>query len=133
MVHQWAVFIIRLSLNHQRYLVFFSQLLTVVFFSCGGMNALITTLYESYVLFPPGKYIAFNQQLLIFIKQQWDLLFNLFLRFSLPAAAIMLLTDVGMGLLNRTAQQLNVFFFGNVDKKYTCIAGFNDNHWVFAE
>ncbi|AXD08603.1 hypothetical protein CHE29_06290 [Salmonella enterica] len=97
------------------------------------MNALITTLYESYVLFPPGKYIAFNQQLLIFIKQQWDLLFNLFLRFSLPAAAIMLLTDVGMGLLNRTAQQLNVFFFGNVDKKYTCIAGFNDNHWVFAE
>lgn len=90
--------------------VFFSQLLTVVFFSCGGMNTLITTLYESYVLFPPGKYIAFNQQLLIFIKQQWDLLFNLFLRFSLPAAAIMLLTDVGMGLLNRTAQQLNVFF-----------------------
>lgn len=90
--------------------VFFSQLLTVIFFSCGGMNALITALYQSYVLFPPGKNIAFNQHLLIFIKQQWDLLFTLFLRFSLPAAGIMLLTDVGMGLLNRTAQQLNVFF-----------------------
>ncbi|HFS5793845.1 TPA: type III secretion system export apparatus subunit SctT [Citrobacter werkmanii] len=90
--------------------VFFSQLLTVIFFSCGGMNALITALYQSYALFPPGRHLVFHHNLLVFIKQQWDLLFTLFLRFSLPAAAIMLLTDIGMGLLNRTAQQLNVFF-----------------------
>lgn len=90
--------------------VFFSQLLTVVFFSCGGMNQLITALYQSYALFPPGKSIAFNRYLLDFVMQQWNMLFTLFLHFSMPAAAVMLLTDVGMGLLNRSAQQLNVFF-----------------------
>ncbi|MFS9381036.1 type III secretion system export apparatus subunit SctT [Citrobacter sp. ANG330] len=90
--------------------VFFSQLLTVLFFAGGGMNVLITTLYQSFVLFPPGKHIVINRHLLDFIIQQWNLLFTLFLRFSLPAAAVMLLTDVGMGLLNRSAQQLNVFF-----------------------
>ncbi|WP_253383452.1 type III secretion system export apparatus subunit SctT [unidentified bacterial endosymbiont] len=90
--------------------VFFSQLLTVVFFSCGGINALMTALYQSYVLFPPGGHIVLNHSLLVFLKQQWDLLFTLFLKFSLPAVGIMLLTDIAMGLLNRTAQQLNVFF-----------------------
>lgn len=90
--------------------VFFSQLFTVIFFVCGGMNQLITTLYQSYVLFPPGESISFNRHLLDFVVQQWNMLFVLFLHFSIPAAAVMLLTDVGMGLLNRSAQQLNVFF-----------------------
>ncbi|ECJ9816616.1 EscT/YscT/HrcT family type III secretion system export apparatus protein [Salmonella enterica] len=90
--------------------VLFSQLLTVLFFVSGGMNHLLTALYTSYVLIAPGEYLSLNQAALRFIEQQWDLLSELLLCFSIPAAAVMLLTDVGMGLLNRSAQQLNVFF-----------------------
>lgn len=90
--------------------VLFTQLLTVLFFVTGGMNHLLTALYTSYVLIAPGEHFNFNQAALRFIEQQWDLLSSLLLCFSVPAAAVMLLTDIGMGLLNRSAQQLNVFF-----------------------
>lgn len=90
--------------------VLFTQLLTVLFFVAGGMNHLLTALYTSYVLIAPGEHFRLNHAALRFIVQQWDLLSSLFLCFSAPAAAVMLLIDIGMGLLNRSAQQLNVFF-----------------------
>lgn len=90
--------------------VLFTQLLTLLFFATGGMNHLVTALYESYALVTPGSHLYIGPPMLIFIKQQWDLLSQLLLSFSIPAAAVMLLTDIGMGLLNRSAQQLNVFF-----------------------
>jgi len=90
--------------------VFFSQLLNVIFFSCGGINALITALYQSYTVLPAGTGVSFYKGLFDFLLEQWDMLFTIFLRLTLPAAGIMLITDIGMGLLNRSAQQLNVFF-----------------------
>lgn len=90
--------------------LFFTQLLTLFFFATGGMNHLLTALYTSYVLIAPGEHINLSHSALLFVKQQWDLLSALLLCFSIPAATVMLLTDIGMGLLNRSAQQLNVFF-----------------------
>jgi len=90
--------------------VFFSQLLTVLFFSFGGFEDLITSLYQSYQLYPPGSSIGFNKTALLFFKQQWDMLFEMLFSFGLPAIGIMLLVDIGLGLLNRAAQQMNIFF-----------------------
>ncbi|MBF0035726.1 type III secretion system export apparatus subunit SctT [Citrobacter freundii] len=87
-----------------------TQMLTALFFMSGGMNQLLTALYASYAVVPPGSHFFPGMSMLSFLRQQWELLSALMLAFSLPGMAVMLLTDAGMGLLNRSAQQLNVFF-----------------------
>lgn len=45
-----------------------------------------------------------------FVIGQWQMLFRLALAFAMPALLVMLLVDVALGLVNRSAPQLNVFF-----------------------
>lgn len=90
--------------------LFFSQLFCAIFLSCGGMQHLLRTLYLSYRLLPPAAEIHFGSSLLPFLQQEWFLMFQLALSFALPSMLIMVLLDVALGLLNRSAQQLNVFF-----------------------
>lgn len=88
----------------------FSQFLCAVFFISGGMDQILTVLYDSYRFLPPGHVLLFNQQFLRFILSEWHMLSRLCLSFSLPTVIIMVLVDLALGLLNRSAQQLNVFF-----------------------
>lgn len=88
----------------------FTQFLCALFLVSGGMNLLLTVLYDSYHFIPPGKDLTFNQEFLNFMLAEWQVLYRLCLSFSLPAVLCMVLADLALGLLNRSAQQLNVFF-----------------------
>jgi type III secretion protein T len=92
------------------YGMLFSQLYAVLFLGFGGFHEVLTTLYTSYTVLVPGHCIVLSEQLFLILKQWWLLMFHLGLGFALPAMLIMILVDVAMGLLNRSAQQLNVFF-----------------------
>lgn len=88
----------------------FTQFLCALFLGSGGMNLLLSVLYDSYRYIPPGKDLVFNQAFLDFLLAEWQVLYRLCLSFSLPVALCMVLSDLALGLLNRSAQQLNVFF-----------------------
>jgi len=88
----------------------FSQFLCALFFISGGFNLLLSTLYDSYRYFPPGNMLGLNSSFFDFLLTEWQMLYRLCLSFSLPAALCMVLADLSLGLLNRSAQQLNVFF-----------------------
>ena len=94
------------------YGVLFAQVLSVLFLATGGMNFLLSAMYQSYIHLPPGSSLALvnNQPLIDFINREWRLMNALFMGFSMPGMVIMLLTDTAFGLVNRSAQQLNVFF-----------------------
>lgn len=92
------------------YGIIFSQVLTVLFLVSGGFNELLTSLYQSYNQLPPGSELYFSSDLLSFINKQWKLMSTLCLSFAMPAIVIMILVDLALGLVNRSAQQLNVFF-----------------------
>lgn len=94
------------------YGVLFAQVLSVLFLATGGMNFLLTAMYHSYISLPPGSslHLVNNQPLIDFFNQEWRLMNALFMGFSMPGMVIMLLTDTAFGLVNRSAQQLNVFF-----------------------
>ncbi|MEW9809489.1 MAG: type III secretion system export apparatus subunit SctT [Candidatus Symbiodolus clandestinus] len=92
------------------YGMLFSQLYATLFLGFGGFHQLLTTLYASYQLLVPGQTITLDHTLFLFLKQLWLLMFQLGMGFALPSMLIMLLIDIAMGLLNRSAQQLNVFF-----------------------
>ncbi|CNJ53299.1 EscT/YscT/HrcT family type III secretion system export apparatus protein [Yersinia aldovae] len=88
----------------------FSQFLCALFFMTGGFNLLLSALYDSYHYFPPGNVLQFNSTFFNFLLTEWQMLYRLCLSFSLPAVLSMVLADLALGLLNRSAQQLNVFF-----------------------
>ncbi|MFN3015078.1 type III secretion system export apparatus subunit SctT [Vibrio coralliilyticus] len=90
--------------------MFFTQILGVLFLVSGGFNALLTALYQSYTVLPPESPLSFNQDLLSFISQQWQMMSDMCLSFALPAMVVMIMVDVALGLVNRSVEQLNVFF-----------------------
>ncbi|AGK49368.1 type III secretion apparatus protein SpaR/YscT/HrcT [Burkholderia thailandensis MSMB121] len=90
--------------------VVFSQVFSLLFMMFGGFHALLEALYASYLTLPPGAAFRFRPAALDFLGQQWQLMYTLCLRFAMPAIVAILLVDMALGLVNRSAQQLNVFF-----------------------
>ncbi|EHF4936926.1 type III secretion system export apparatus subunit SctT [Enterobacter hormaechei] len=90
--------------------ILFVQLFITLFFMHGGLNNILQILYTSYAIIPPGAEIKFGSNWATLIVAIWHPMFSLCLSFVLPAVIVMVLTDLAVGLINRTAQQLNVFF-----------------------
>ncbi|MCL9783719.1 type III secretion system export apparatus subunit SctT [Vibrio sp. S4M6] len=90
--------------------ILFNQVLTVLFLVTGGFNKLLDGIYISYTLLPLGNDLELSKDLFNFLSHEWHLMFDLAISFALPAMVIMLLVDLALGLINRSAQQLNVFF-----------------------
>lgn len=88
----------------------FLQLLAALFFTSGGFNLLLEAIYRSYQLLPMGKSLSWDRSMTNFIISQWRILSNLGVGFALPAIMIMVLLDLALGLINRTTEQLDVFF-----------------------
>lgn len=88
----------------------FSQTFNVLFLLNGCFNTLIETIYRSYIILPPGSSISFSPAGILFLTSQWQLMYEMGLRFAMPAMVVILLVDIALGLVNRSAQQLNVFF-----------------------
>ncbi|MCC7005269.1 MAG: type III secretion system export apparatus subunit SctT [Ottowia sp.] len=90
--------------------ILFTQVLAVLFMMNGGFNYLIEAIYQSFVLFPPGELIHLQSGFGAFFSQEWQTTFELCISFAMPAIVAMLLVDVALGFVNRSAKQLNVFF-----------------------
>lgn len=88
----------------------FTQVFGVLFLMSGSFNELMRAIYHSYQTLPPGGGLHYGPDALAFISQQWQLMYELGIRFAMPAMVVILLVDMAMGLINRSAQQLNVFF-----------------------
>lgn len=90
--------------------ILFSQTFNVIFLVNGCFNILLETLYQSYVTLPPGNGLTLWPEARHFLTMQWQLMYEIGLRFAMPAMVVILLVDMALGLVNRSAQQLNVFF-----------------------
>ncbi|WP_145555868.1 EscT/YscT/HrcT family type III secretion system export apparatus protein [Yersinia canariae] len=90
--------------------VLFTQILTVLFLTSGGFNLVLSALYDSYDILPAGSGIQPTSAMLQFLQSEWHLMYELCLSFALPAMLVMVLADLSLGLINRSSQQLNVFF-----------------------
>ncbi|CAI8755916.1 type III secretion system export apparatus subunit SctT [Pseudomonas zeae] len=90
--------------------ILFTQVFGVLFLVGEGFNLLLESIYHSYVSLPPGEVFQLGPGLPAFLSRQWQLAYELCLRFSMPAIVAILLVDLALGLINRSAQQLNVFF-----------------------
>lgn len=88
---------------------FFVLLATLVFLAMNGHLMLIQALADSFVSFPIGSAQQVNALAIV----QWGgKIFSAGLLLALPVTAALLITNMALGILTRTAPQLNLFGIG---------------------
>ena len=97
--------------------IFFTQIVSTVFFTSGAVLIMLGALYKSYALLPvfpadaaTPSFIAFAPNAPVQVLGTLDGMLKTTVVISAPVIIIMFLATIGLGLVNRTAPQLNVFF-----------------------
>ena len=90
---------------------FFFQFAAMLFFASGAFTSFLGMIMESYAIWPvlaplPSLTGSGMQNLLLL---QADMVLRMAVLLAAPILALCFLTDFGLGLINRFAQQLNVF------------------------
>jgi type III secretion protein T len=89
---------------------FLSRLANFIFMFSGGFLLLIGTLLDSYSVWPiASDWPDLRRAGVILFEAEFGRLLILALMFAAPALVILFAVDAGLGLINRYAQQLNVF------------------------
>lgn len=89
---------------------FLGRLAHVVFAAAGGIMLLVGAVMESYVVWPmAADWADLDARGLIVFENEFGRLMMLALLFASPVLILLYVIDAGLGLLNRFAQQLNVF------------------------
>ena len=95
--------------------IFFTQIVSTVFFVSGAILLVLGALYKSYAVWPvfpadTGGFIAFAPNAPVQMLGALDGMLRTTVVISAPVIIVMFLATIGLGLVNRTAPQLNVFF-----------------------
>lgn len=91
--------------------IFFTQIVSTLFFVGGAIFILLTALYMSYGIWPVfGEWIQMTADAPIVILGSADEMLRMTIIISAPIILVMFLATIGLGFVNRTAPQLNVFF-----------------------
>ena len=90
--------------------ILLSRFAQVMFVAAGGLTLFIGTIMESYVIWPMGKGgLRFDPASVILFEGEFGRMFMLAFLFAAPIIIVLYVVDAGLGMLNRFAQQFNVF------------------------
>ena len=91
--------------------IFFTQIVSTIFFIGGVIFIFLTALYKSYDIWPVfSDGISFAPDAPLQMLSTLDGMLKTTIVIASPVIIIMFLATLGLGLVNRTAPQLNVFF-----------------------
>lgn len=83
---------------------------TALFFASGCFLIFLSVFYGSYLLWPIDTWVpSLDGRFINFFLGSVDHMFRAIVLYASPMMIIMFLSDFGLGLMNRFAQQLNVF------------------------
>jgi type III secretion protein T len=102
---------------------FFARLAGIVFIFAGGLSLLVHVLMESYALWPVAAPMpTLDPRGLGLFEAEFGRLMVLATLFAAPVLTVLFLIDLGLGLINRFAQQLNVFTLSMSIKAFAATA-----------
>ena len=91
--------------------IFFTQVVSTIFFTSGAVLIFLGALYKSFSIWPVfGGAISFAPDAPVQVLGALDGMLKTTVVISAPVIIVMFLATLGLGLVNRTAPQLNVFF-----------------------
>jgi type III secretion protein T len=90
--------------------ILFGRFAQIIFVVMGGISLLVGTVIQSYLIWPlgPGG-INVQAASVLFFENEFGRFFSLAFVFAVPILTVLYIIDLGMGFLNRFAQQFNVF------------------------
>lgn len=88
------------------------QLFVVLYVVAGGHLFFLSAVMDSYKLFPPGAGLPATALLHASFLKMALAMFVLMVKVVAPALVVLLLADIVLGVANRVASQLDVFFLG---------------------
>lgn len=87
------------------------QMAIILFFTSGGFVLFLSGMYESYRIWPIATYWpSFDSKFALFFLGKVDELMALAVLLASPMIIALFVSELGLGLINRFAPQLNVFF-----------------------
>lgn len=90
---------------------FLIQMMSVAFFSAGGFLFFLSLMYKTYQLWPVFTcFPTFQTGFAVFFNDFLNQLMAVIFCLSAPILIVLFLSEFGLGLVNRFAPQLNVFF-----------------------
>ncbi|GHT41854.1 flagellar biosynthetic protein FliR [Planctomycetales bacterium] len=89
----------------------FNMLAITIFALIGGLNVLVTSLFDTFETLPLGT-LAFQSEFVYSLVVILEISFGLALRISAPVLVAVLVTMLVMGLLGKTLPQLNLMSVG---------------------
>lgn len=91
--------------------IFFTQIVSTIFFVGGAVLVFLAAIYKSYDMVPLfGGWPAMRPDSPAFALDTLDGMMRATFVISAPVIILMFLATIGLGFVNRTAPQLNVFF-----------------------
>lgn len=90
--------------------ILFGRFAQVIFVTMGGLTLLVGAVMQSYAIWPIGPGVMqFEPRSVVLYEGEFGRLMTLAFVFAVPVLTMLYLIDLGMGFLNRFAQQFNVF------------------------
>ncbi|MDR1433220.1 MAG: type III secretion system export apparatus subunit SctT [Puniceicoccales bacterium] len=90
---------------------FLIQMMSVAFFSAGGFLFFIGLMYKTYQVWPVFSHVPiFDGRFALFFNELLTQLMAVIFCLAAPILIVLFLTEFGLGMVNRFAPQLNVFF-----------------------
>ena len=91
--------------------IFFTQIVSTIFFVSGAVFLMLGAVYSSYQIWPVfGNFISPAPGSATYLLGTVDSMMRTTVVISAPIIILMFLATIGLGFVNRTAPQLNVFF-----------------------
>ncbi len=89
---------------------FLVQLVITLFLTSGGLLTLLHLVFDSYKVWPVMSFVPdVNASVESFFLRETDSLMLLTIKLAAPIVLILIVAELGLGLVNRFAPQLNVF------------------------
>jgi type III secretion protein T len=99
---------------------FFALVMVALYFASGGLSLTLRTVYDSYTLWPLTSFLpVFSADAGRLFLSILDDIFGLGLTLVIPIVLAMLLADVALALVARSAPHLNVFVLALTVKNFT--------------
>ena len=91
---------------------FLTRVVITLFVASGGLLAMVGVIVDSFRIWPVGSFYPHVGKVLEqFTVREGDTLFLWTVKLAAPVIFVLLLVEVGIGLIGRSAPQLNVFVF----------------------
>ncbi|RKP50594.1 type III secretion system export apparatus subunit SctT [Trinickia fusca] len=101
---------------------FLNLLAITLFVTTGGLNLLLSALFESYKLWPVASLAPhFSAALLPFVARTAMGIMSWTVKLAAPVVMVLVLVELGMGLIGRAMPQLNVFMMSQPVKSAVAV------------